>query len=224
MTNRFRPTSGTRVAASAAAAVLLLGACSDLKFPAFPGFGQPADAGVRTGRAPASATAATPLEVGARRRAPPPPAPAASAVAEAPLAPPATAPATAAPQAPVVAAAPQAPAAASAQVAAAPAARASRWQIRQGTTLRQTLEDWAANAPCASAPSRSWTVVWKSRRTHPIEAGHDLDASLDFASAADQLLALYARNAAPPVAWSVWTGNCALVVGDRPDGEGNEDQ
>lgn len=96
------------------------------------------------------------------------------------------------------------------------------WPVLRGATLKLTVEIWAKHSVCAAAPQRNWTVIWKARSAYAIEAPHDVPGNLGFADAANTLLATYSRFASPPIDWTIWTGNCAVVVNDRPEGEGND--
>jgi hypothetical protein len=102
-----------------------------------------------------------------------------------------------------------------------PTARAT-WPVLRGATLKMTVEIWAKHSVCTNAPLRNWTVIWKARSAYAIEAPHDMPGNLGFADAANLLLSTYSKFASPPIDWTIWTGNCAVVVHDRPEGEGND--
>jgi len=198
--------------AAVAMAALAASGCADLVRP------KPAnlEAGYAARRAAAAgAVGATPIEI-AQRRAPPPPTAVESEplnIRESPLA----NPATLAGAALVTSIPPAATTAINPAVAPATAG----WTVETGSTLRTAIESWAGRARCAAAPERPWSVVWRAKAAYRIEAGHRFDAALDFPSAADALLGAFARHARPPIEWSIWTGNCAVVVNERPEGEGN---
>ena len=207
------PSKRRRAAASrlaACLAVLLLAACDTAGgfWPqAAPWRPEPVRA-----RLAVSATPATPIEYAPRTRAPAPMAAPAAPVETAAAAP---LPAAGTPAGTVAAPEPAVPAAFATAPAPLPAP-AAVWSIKRGATLKATLEGWAREAPCPAIRAGSWTVVWKTRRAYEIEAAHELDPALDFPAAADRLLELFARHASSPIDWAVWTGNCAVVVSDRP--------
>jgi len=194
--------------AAVAMAALAASGCADFVRP------KPAnlEAGYAARRAAAvGAVGATPIEIAPRRAPPPPLAVESETLPGRPPTPP-----TAGVGAPAVPAGAAIPA-----VATAAALPASGWSVETGSTLRTAIEGWAARARCAAAPERTWSVVWRAKAVYRIEAGHRFDAVMDFPAAADALLDAFARHARPPIEWSIWTGNCAVVVNERPEGEGN---
>ncbi|HEY2454461.1 MAG TPA: TcpQ domain-containing protein [Scandinavium sp.] len=87
----------------------------------------------------------------------------------------------------------------------------SLWQAQPGSTLKETLNHWAADASCESGGH--WLVIWPVQLDYRIDAPLSLRGS--FESVLVQLFDLY-RDAQRPLYASASRFQCLVSVSDSP--------
>lgn len=98
-----------------------------------------------------------------------------------------------------------------APLASLPAGQA--WTALAGTTLKDTLTQWAASVRCESGSSPTWVVIWPTSVNYRIEAPLTLRGN--FESVVVQLFELY-RPAEKPLYASANRLQCLVYVNDKP--------
>lgn len=87
------------------------------------------------------------------------------------------------------------------------------WTALAGTTLKDTLTQWAASVRCESGSSPTWVVIWPGSVNYRIEAPLTLRGN--FESVVVQLFELY-RPAEKPLYASANRLQCLVYVNDKP--------
>ncbi|TNL04609.1 hypothetical protein CYD30_23390 [Kosakonia cowanii] len=87
------------------------------------------------------------------------------------------------------------------------------WTALAGTTLKDTLSQWAASVHCESGSSPTWVVIWPTSVNYRIEAPLTLRGN--FESVVVQLFELY-RPAEKPLYASANRLQCLVYVNDKP--------
>ncbi|WP_265326063.1 PFGI-1 class ICE element type IV pilus protein PilL2 [Citrobacter koseri] len=87
------------------------------------------------------------------------------------------------------------------------------WTALTGTTLKETLTQWAASVRCESGSSPTWVVIWPTSVNYRIEAPLTLRGN--FESVVVQLFELY-RPAEKPLYASANRLQCLVYVNDKP--------
>ncbi|WGC20678.1 TcpQ domain-containing protein [Enterobacter ludwigii] len=87
------------------------------------------------------------------------------------------------------------------------------WTALAGTTLKDTLTQWAASVRCESGSSPTWVVIWPTSVNYRIEAPLTLRGN--FESVVVQLFELY-RPAEKPLYASANRLQCLVYVNDKP--------
>lgn len=87
------------------------------------------------------------------------------------------------------------------------------WTALAGTTLKDTLTQWAAAVRCESGSSPTWVVIWPTSVNYRIEAPLTLRGN--FESVVVQLFELY-RPAEKPLYASANRLQCLVYVNDKP--------
>ncbi len=87
------------------------------------------------------------------------------------------------------------------------------WRAEVGSTLKETLNRWAAQAPCDNGGN--WVVIW------PVALDYRIDAPLEFHGNFESVLVqafnLY-RQAEKPLFAQASRLQCLVSVSDRPGG------
>ncbi|EAO6819004.1 hypothetical protein GL381_07640 [Salmonella enterica] len=87
------------------------------------------------------------------------------------------------------------------------------WTALAGTTLKDTLTQWATSVRCESGSSPTWVVIWPTSVNYRIEAPLTLRGN--FESVVVQLFELY-RPAEKPLYASANRLQCLVYVNDKP--------
>lgn len=87
------------------------------------------------------------------------------------------------------------------------------WRAATGTTLKETLQGWAASVRCESGSSPYWTVIWPTPLNYRIDA--PLVLTGNFESVVVQLFELY-KAAQKPLYATANRYQCLVYVSDTP--------
>ncbi|AHK22057.1 pilus assembly protein PilL (plasmid) [Yersinia similis] len=93
-----------------------------------------------------------------------------------------------------------------------PAAAPNDWRAEKGSTLKDTLFLWAANAKCIQGENDTWSVVWMTDVNYRIDA--PLSFSGSFREALNGVFRLY-TTATVPLYAGISTTQCLIKVDDK---------
>ncbi|EEJ5771295.1 hypothetical protein GR174_003947 [Salmonella enterica subsp. enterica] len=91
------------------------------------------------------------------------------------------------------------------------------WTAQAGTTLKETLIQWATSVRCESGSSRTWIVIWPTPVNYRIDVPFTLHGN--FESIIVQLFSLY-RPAEKPLYVAPNRLQCLVFVDDKPIQDG----
>ncbi|PTA87217.1 hypothetical protein CWM66_27105 [Kosakonia sp. H7A] len=91
------------------------------------------------------------------------------------------------------------------------------WTAKAGTTLKETLTQWASSVHCESGSSPTWVVIWPTPVNYRIDAPFTLRGN--FESMIVQLFDLY-RKAEKPLYAGPNRLQCLVYVDDKPIQDG----
>lgn len=94
----------------------------------------------------------------------------------------------------------------------APAPAPKIWRIDAGSTLKDTLFNWAAAEKCAAPGVNTWTVAWLTPVNYRIDA--PLQFKGDFRSVLNSLFTLYG-SAQVPLYAGIRSAQCVVSVDDK---------
>ncbi|UCQ13129.1 toxin co-regulated pilus biosynthesis Q family protein [Edwardsiella tarda] len=86
------------------------------------------------------------------------------------------------------------------------------WRIEPGSTLKDSLFNWAASEKCQSPGASNWTVAWLTQVNYRIDAPLQFNGS--FRDALNSLFTLYG-SAKIPLYAGVRTSQCLIAVDDK---------